>query len=370
MGFQMRHCRPSECRQIDIVQRPHPDGGRRRRRTILLPPSNRMSVTSSPRSPSRPAGGDWQERPDPSRTRLTFVDIAGLVRGASKARARNQFLANIRGVDCHRPRGALLRGWRCQPMSKAVSIRSRYRDDRDRIDGWADLEQPGESERALWRSACAAPTRKPRSSSTSSSVRWCCCAKAGPLASSNASRKRKRPSACWASSARSRCFMSAMSRKPRPTKGNQYSAKVIERAKEEEARRWWSRPRSKAEIAVLPATEQNDYLDTIGSPSRASIVVIPPLGYELLHSRDIFHPSVQGSPRLDRHQGHQGTAGGRRHPYRFRERLHPLPETIAYDDYVGLNWRGLGRAMPASSGLKARITLCKTGTSCISASPT
>ena len=44
-------------------------------------------------------------------TRLTFVDIAGLVRGASKGEGLgNQFLANIREVDAIAHVRALLRG--------------------------------------------------------------------------------------------------------------------------------------------------------------------------------------------------------------------------------------------------------------------
>jgi ribosome-binding ATPase YchF (GTP1/OBG family) len=43
-------------------------------------------------------------------TRINFVDIAGLVRGASKGEGLgNQFLANIREVRRHRLRAALLR---------------------------------------------------------------------------------------------------------------------------------------------------------------------------------------------------------------------------------------------------------------------
>ena len=43
-------------------------------------------------------------------TQLGFVDIAGLVRGASKGEGLgNQFLGNIREVDADRPRAALLR---------------------------------------------------------------------------------------------------------------------------------------------------------------------------------------------------------------------------------------------------------------------
>ena len=49
-------------------------------------------------------------------TRMTFVDIAGLVKGASKGEGPRQPVPRKypRG-RCHRPRPALLRGWRRDP---------------------------------------------------------------------------------------------------------------------------------------------------------------------------------------------------------------------------------------------------------------
>ena len=73
---------------------------RRRRRTIRSAPSSRMSA----RCPCRTSG--WKKSRPLAKsqkiipTRLTFVDIAGLVRGASKGEGLgNQFLANIRECD-------------------------------------------------------------------------------------------------------------------------------------------------------------------------------------------------------------------------------------------------------------------------------
>jgi hypothetical protein len=60
-------------------------------------------------------------------TRMTFVDIAGLVRGASKGEGLgNQFLANIRECDAIAHRAALLRGRRHHPR------RGPHRPDRRR----------------------------------------------------------------------------------------------------------------------------------------------------------------------------------------------------------------------------------------------
>ena len=80
-------------------------------------------------------------------TRLTFVDIAGLVRGASKGEGLgNQFLANIRECDADRPCGALLRGRRHHPCRGPDRSDRRHRDDRDRTDAGRP-RQPGEARR-------------------------------------------------------------------------------------------------------------------------------------------------------------------------------------------------------------------------------
>jgi ribosome-binding ATPase YchF (GTP1/OBG family) len=63
----------------------------------------------------------------------------------------------------------------------------------------------------------------------------------------------------------------------------------------------------------------------------------------------LFHRRPQGNPRLDGRAWYQGARGGRRHPHRFRTRLHPRLQTIAYDDYVAL-----GGEVPAKEAGKAR----------------
>ncbi len=78
-------------------------------------------------------------------TRLTFVDIAGLVRGASKGEGLgNQFLANIREVDAIAHVRALLRGCRRHPCRGPDRSDRRHRDDRDRIDARRS-RQPGDA---------------------------------------------------------------------------------------------------------------------------------------------------------------------------------------------------------------------------------
>ena len=70
---------------------------------------------------------------------VEFVDIAGLVAGASKGEGLgNQFLAHIRETDAHRQRGALLRRRQRDPRGRQGRPGLRHRGDPDRA-GLADL---------------------------------------------------------------------------------------------------------------------------------------------------------------------------------------------------------------------------------------
>ena len=80
-------------------------------------------------------------------TRLTFVDIAGLVRGASKGEGLgNQFLANIRECD------AIAHVVRCFEDGDVTHVEggidpiARHRDDRDRADAGRS-RKPGKARR-------------------------------------------------------------------------------------------------------------------------------------------------------------------------------------------------------------------------------
>ena len=129
-------------------------------------------------------------------TRLTFVDIAGLVRGASKGEGLgNQFLATIREVD------AIAHVVRCFEDSDITHVEGKiaplggYRDHRDRADACRS-RQPRESASTILPKRPRATTRTPRSSSTSSTARWCCCARASRHGCSSARRRKSAPSAC------------------------------------------------------------------------------------------------------------------------------------------------------------------------------
>lgn len=95
----MRHCRPAQCWQIDPFQRADQNGGC---------PGGQLSVLHHRAEHRRCGGTDPRldeiaaiaQSKEIIPTRITFVDIAGLVRGAASGEGLgNQFLANIREVD-------------------------------------------------------------------------------------------------------------------------------------------------------------------------------------------------------------------------------------------------------------------------------
>ena len=118
-------------------------------------------------------------------------------------------------------------------------------------------------------------------------------------------------------------------------KGNEYSAKVIERAKEEGAEAVVVSAKIESEIAVLPLAEQKDYLDAIGLAEPGLNRVIR-AGYELLHLVTYFTVGPKEARAWTITKGTRAPqAAGVIHT--DFEKGFIRSETIAYDDYVGLN---------------------------------
>ena len=127
-------------------------------------------------------------------SRITFVDIAGLVRGASKGEGLgNQFLANIRDCD------AIAFVARCFVNDDITHVENR-------IDPIADLEiietelmlaDLESLERRNWRRRPSPPaTRRPPSRSSWSTWPWPSLTPAGPPAWPRSPRKTARPGTC------------------------------------------------------------------------------------------------------------------------------------------------------------------------------
>jgi ribosome-binding ATPase YchF (GTP1/OBG family) len=95
----MRHRRPAQCRQVDTVQRADATAAAQAANypfCTIEPNTGEVAVPDPRLKKLASIAGSKEIIP----TRISFVDIAGLVRGASKGEGLgNQFLANIREVD-------------------------------------------------------------------------------------------------------------------------------------------------------------------------------------------------------------------------------------------------------------------------------
>jgi len=110
---------------------------------------------------------------------------------------------------------------------------------------------------------------------------------------------------------------------------------VMSRAREEEAEAVVVSAKIESEIAILPAAEQKDYLDTIGLAEPGLNRVIR-AGYELLHLVTYFTVGPKEARAWTITKGTRAPqAAGVIHT--DFEKGFIRSETIAYDDYVGLN---------------------------------
>ena len=117
-------------------------------------------------------------------TRLSFVDIAGLVRGASRGEGLgNQFLANIREVD------AIAHVLRCFEDDDITHVEGK-------INPVSDAETAWRSASMRWKSVRAAATRRRPTRWASSIARWRHCARGGRRGRWSASPRTRKRSAC------------------------------------------------------------------------------------------------------------------------------------------------------------------------------
>ena len=106
-------------------------------------------------------------------------------------------------------------------------------------------------------------------------------------------------------------------------KGNEYLRQGRWRAPRRKAPRpSSSRPRSRARSRSCRAAEQKDYLDAVGLAEPGLNRVIR-AGYELLDLITYFTAGPKEARAWTITKGTARAAGGRRHPHRFREGLHP-----------------------------------------------
>jgi GTP-binding protein YchF len=266
-------------------------------------------------------------------TRIGFVDIAGLVKGASKGEGLgNQFLATIREVDaivhvvrCFKDDDVTHVEGRIDPIADIETIETELMlADLDslekRVDALEKKAKGNDKEAketldlvvqalALLREGKPARglERKPEEEKlfhslgllTSAPVLYACNVEEASAAT-----------------------------------GNEYSRKVEERAKSEGAVAVVISAKIESEIAVLPAEERADYLEAVGLKEPGLNRLIR-AGYDLLHLVTFFTAGPKESRAWTVTQGSRAPqAAGTIHS--DFERGFIRAETIAYDDYVAL----------------------------------
>jgi GTP-binding protein YchF len=266
-------------------------------------------------------------------TRLTFVDIAGLVRGASKGEGLgNQFLANIREVD------AVAHVVRCFEDSDVTHVEGK-------IDPIADIETV-ETELMLadldsLEKRVDALEKKAKGGDKESKealdlVNRCLALLRDGRPARLVERKPEE--------ARAFAMLGLLTSKPvlyvcnvdegAAATGNAQSRRVEERARQEGAAVVVISAKIESEIAVLPAEERADYLAAIDL-KEAGLDRLIRAGYELLHLVTFFTAGPKESRAWTVTRGARAPqAAGVIHT--DFERGFIRAETIGYDDYVAL----------------------------------
>ncbi|MGA8583991.1 MAG: redox-regulated ATPase YchF [Roseiarcus sp.] len=264
-------------------------------------------------------------------TRLTFVDIAGLVRGASKGEGLgNQFLANIRECDaiahvvrCFEDGDVTHVEGRIDPLSDIATIETELM--------LADLE-------SLERRIAQIEKRAKGGDKDARDL-------LALAERSLAELKEGRPArAAGVGRDERRLFQSLglLSSKPvlyvcnvdeaSADKGNAYSDQVKQLAANEGAAAVVVSAKIESEIAVLPQAEQNAYLEAVGL-SEPGLDRVIRAGYDLLHLVTFFTAGPKEARAWTVERGAKAPqAAGVIHT--DFEKGFIRAETIAYDDYA------------------------------------
>ena len=266
-------------------------------------------------------------------TRLTFVDIAGLVRGASKGEGLgNQFLANIREVD------AIAHVVRCFEDPDVTHVEAK-------INPIADIETI-ETELML----ADLESLEKRTSNLEKRVRggdkelkeqFNLVTRALSLLRDGRPARLVERTPEEETTFR---ILGLLSAKPvlyvcnvdeaSAESGNAYSAEVFKRAEEENAKAVVVSAKIESEIAILPAEEQEAYLEAVGL-SEPGLNRVIRAGYDLLHLVTYFTAGPKEARAWTVTRGTRAPeAAGVIHT--DFEKGFIRAETIAYDDYVAL----------------------------------
>ena len=264
-------------------------------------------------------------------TRLTFVDIAGLVRGASKGEGLgNQFLANIRECD------AIAHVVRCFEDGDVTHVDGDVDPIRDieTIETELMLADLESLEKRVVNLEKRAKGGDKESKETLDLVNRCL----GPL-------REGRPARVAQNSLEERKAFAALqllSSKPvlyvcnveeaSADKGNQYSEIVKKRAAEEGAVAVVVSAKIESEIAVMAQADQKDFLEAVGLEEPGLNRVIR-AGYDLLHLVTYFTVGPKEARAWTIEKGTRAPAAAGVIHTDF-EKGFIRAETIAFDDYV------------------------------------
>ena len=264
-------------------------------------------------------------------TRLTFVDIAGLVRGASKGEGLgNQFLANIRECD------AIAHVVRCFEDGDITHVENRIDplSDIDIIETelmLADLESLEKRTVALEKKAKGGDKE---SVALLALMNKCLVllrdGKPARLAQVD-TEERKTFAGLGLLSSKPVLYVCNVE-EASADKGNAFSEKVRARAAEENAVAVVVSARIESEIAVLPADEQAEYLEAVGLAEPGLNRVIR-AGYDLLHLITYFTVGPKEARAWTIEKGTRGPqAAGVIHT--DFEKGYIRAETVGFEDYV------------------------------------
>jgi GTP-binding protein YchF len=267
-------------------------------------------------------------------TRLTFVDIAGLVRGASKGEGLgNQFLANIRECD------AIAHVVRCFEDGDITHVEGKIDPiaDIDTIETELMLADLESLEKRVVNLEKRAKQNDKEAKESLDLVNRCLVllreGKPARLAQVSTD-ERKLFNSLGLLSSKPVLYVCNVEESAAEN-GNDFSAKVAARAKEEGAVAVVVSAKIESEIAVLPLGEQKDYLDAVGLTEPGLNRVIR-AGYQLLGLVTYFTvgPKEARAWTIERGTKAPQAAGVIHTDF---EKGFIRSETIAYDDYVSLN---------------------------------
>ncbi len=254
--------------------------------------------------------------------RINFVDIAGLVRGASKGEGLgNQFLANIRDCD------AVAFVARCFVDDDITHVEgridpiSRPGDHRDRTDAGRP-GKPGEARRQPREARQGRRQGERQAPCAWSTWRWSSCDAGQPA---RAAKVAKEDEKAWHMlqllTSLPALYVSNVD-EGSADKGNELSDLVAERAAEDNAKAVVISAKIESEIALLDADERAEFLETLGLAEPGLNRLIRE-AYSLLGLQTYFTVGPKEARAWTIHVGDTAPAGGRRHPHRLREGLHP-----------------------------------------------